>query len=410
MLHSMAIRMKEWGMQAYPRQGVHLPANALNDWGRTGRVLGKEVADAGRGLASLAPAIAQVAHAGHSADAAAMLDEIGRETAAELMELPIRDWDYSWSQAYGLRVQEMLSQFTGEEREEARRLSEVYGARYSLEGRRNLELERVRQSRRRWQEQVESAVQRGDSEAACEWVEQGRGVFVPEGEMQQTLRSTRSRSLQNTWQQLLQQSPHDTLAAWQRPDAGKPEGEEELRSLENQMRQTRASLFSLLAEQLSAAVELGEEPDSRELERAVAAGVIPADQLKGPHPRRALETAELCNWMRRIDEHTAAEEPQLKIDIATAPIPAAQRQQLLQRVRTTANLPPGICRNASRTLWSLYRSGRFGCPGDEQAMQCLGRLQEESLLRMATRPEKETASWLEQLCHSEDDWVCFDSN
>lgn len=410
MLCCMAIRMKEWGMQAYPRPGVHLPVNALNDWGRTGRVLGKEVADAGRGLATLAPAIAQVAHAGQSADAAAMLDEIGRETAAELMELPVRDWDYSWSQAYGSRVQEMLSQFTGEEREEARRLSEVYGARYSLEGRRNLELERIRQSRRLWQEQVESAVQRGDSESACAWVEQGRGVFVPEGEMQQTLRSTRSRSLQSTWQQKLQQNPHGALEAWQRPDAGKPEGEEELRSLENQVQQTRADLFSQLAEQLSSAVELGEEPDSRGLERAVAAGVIPAEQVKAQHPRRALETAELCNWMRRIDERTAAEDPQLKIDIATAPIPPEQRQLLLQRVRTTASLPPGYSHNASRTLWNLYRRGHFGCPGDEQAMRCLGRLQEEAVQRLASRPEKETASWLEQLCHSEDDWVCFDSN
>lgn len=410
MLSSMAIRMKEWGLQAYPRQGVHLPVNALNDWGRSGRVLGQGVEDAGRGLATLAPAIAQVVHAGQSADTAAMLDEIGRETAAELMEMPVRDWDYSWSQAYAPRVQEMLSLFTGEEREEARRLSEVYGARYSLEGRRNLELERIRLSRSRWQEQVESAVLRGDSEAACEWVEQGRGVFVPEEEMQHALHRTRSRSLQNTWQRQLQQNPHSALEAWQRPDAGKPEGEEELRLLENQMKQTRADLYNRLAEQLSMAVEQGEEPDSRELERAVAAGLIPADQVKTQYPCRALETAELCNWMRRIDEHTAGEETQLKIDIATAPIPAAQRQLLLQRVCTTSAVSLDQRLNTSRTLWNLYRRGHFGCPGDEQAMRCLGRLQEDALQRLVTRTEKETASWLEHLCHSEDDWVCFDSN
>ena len=33
-------------------------------------------------------------------DVAAMLDEIGRETADELAHLPVRDWNYSWQQAY----------------------------------------------------------------------------------------------------------------------------------------------------------------------------------------------------------------------------------------------------------------------------------------------------------------------
>ena len=201
MLCSMAIRMKEWGMQAYPRQGVHLPVNSLNDWGRTGKVLGQGVAEAGQGMTALVPVIDKVARAGKTADVAAMLDEIGRETADELAHLPVRDWNYSWQQAYAPRVQEMLNQFTGEERQQALELSEVYGRRYSLEGRRNLELERIHQARRQWQERVDSAVQRGDEKAACQWVEQGRGVFVPEAEMQQTLSSTRSRSLQCSWQQ-----------------------------------------------------------------------------------------------------------------------------------------------------------------------------------------------------------------
>ena len=90
MLRSMAIRMKEWGLLAYPRQTVHLPLNSLNDWGRTGRALGQGVQEAGHGLAELVPDIARVARAGQQADAAAMLHEIGVETTEELLELPVR--------------------------------------------------------------------------------------------------------------------------------------------------------------------------------------------------------------------------------------------------------------------------------------------------------------------------------
>lgn len=409
MLCSMAIRMKEWGMQAYPRQGVHLPVNSLNDWGRTGKVLGQGVAEAGQGMAALVPVIDKVARAGKTADVAAMLDEIGRETADELAHLPVRDWNYSWQQAYAPRVQEMLNQFTGEERQQALELSEVYGRRYSLEGRRNLELERIHQARRQWQERVDSAVQRGDEKAACQWVEQGRGVFVPEAEMQQTLSSTRSRSLQCSWQQQLQQNPYSALADWQSAESRKPEGEKEKSLLESEMQKTRDGLFSRLAGQLSLAVEQGDEPDARLLEQAAAAGVIPGEMLEfAQQPRSALGLAESCDWLRRIDEREPGTEEQLVLRIATAPIPAEQRRLLMQRLRATADLPPGKLSSTSRTLWNLYRNGRFGCPGDVAAMQSLGRLQEEALQRLATRPEKETADWLAQLRREENNWVCFE--
>ena len=41
-------------------------------------------------------------------------------------------------------------------------------------------------------------------------------------------------------------------------------------------------------------------------------------------------------------------------------------------------------------------------------MQSLGRLQEEALQRLATRPEKETADWLAKLRREENNWVCFE--
>lgn len=410
MLCSMAIRMKEWGMQAYPRQGVHLPLNALNDWERSGRTLGQGVADAGQGLATLVPAIEQVTRAGHCADAASMLEEIGRETAEELLNLPVRDWDYSWQQAYAPRVHEMLNEFSGGEREEALRLSELYGRKFSLEGRRQMELNRLHQAKACWRRQVDAAVQRGDAESAREWVEQGRGVFVPETEMQQELEHTQSRSLQSSWQQRLLQDPHAALADWLSPDSSKPAGAAELKSLEGEMQKARAGLFDSLAAQLGASVEQGTEPDVQMLERAVAAGVLSPEQVAAlQQPCVALGVAESCNWLRRIDERVETDDSRLVVEIALSPLPVEQKQVLLRRVKDTAGLAPQRRRRVSCALWNLYRTGRFGCPGDEEAMRCLGRLQEEGLLRMNSRPEKETEHWLESLCRAEDDnWVCFE--
>lgn len=410
MLCSMAIRMREWGMQAYPRQGVHLPLNALNDWGRSGRALGQGVSDAGQGMAALVPAIEQVARAGHRADAAALLEEIGRETAAELLELPVRDWDYSWQQAYAPRVHEMLNDFSGGEREEALRLSELYGRKYSLEGRRQMELNRLHRAKERWRRQVDAAVQRGDADSARLWVEQGRGVFVPETEMQRELEHAQSRSLQSSWQQRLQQDPHATLADWQSTESPKPAGAAELKSLEYEMQKTRAGLFDSLAVQLGASVEQGDEPDAQMLERAVTSGVLAPDQVVAlQQPRVALGVAESCNWLRRIDERAEADDARLVVEIALAPLPVEQKQVLLRRVQDTAALDPQQRSRMSRALWNLYRTGRFGCPGDEEAMRCLGRLQEEALRRLSSRSEQETEHWLETLCRAENDnWVCFE--
>lgn len=410
MLCSMAIRMKEWGMQAYPRQGVHLPLNALNDWGRTGRALGQGVAAAGQGLAALAPAIEQVARTGRSADAAAMLDEIGRETVEELLDLPVRDWDYSWQQAYAPRVHEMLNEFSGGERDEALRLSELYGEKYSLEGRRSMELERLHQAKSHWRRQVDTAVQSGDADSARQWVEQGRGVFVPESEMPQELEAVQSRSLLSRWQQHLLQDPHTALAEWQSPTALKPAGQAELSALEKEMQKTRAGLFDQLAVQLGASLEQGDEPDAGQLERAVAAGVLAPEQLALlQQPRTALSVAESCNWFRRIDERAEADDARLVVDIALAPLPVEQKQVLLRRLQDTAAVPQQRRSRMSRALWNLYRAGRFGCPGDEEAMRCLGRLQEEALRGMNSWSEKDCERWLETFSRAgEDNWVCFE--
>lgn len=401
--------MKEWGMMSYPRQGVHLPLNAVNDWGRTGRVLGQAVESAGHGLAELLPAIAQVARTGQQADIAASLENIAQEATEELMALPVRDWDYSWQQAYEPRVQELVAQYEGENRDAALRLSKEYGRRYSLEGRRKLELGRVQSARQLWQEQVDSAVQRGDVDSAYRWVEHGRGVFVPESEMLHSLDQVRNRSLLHSWQQKLQENPAAALAAWRTSAAPRPESQEERRLLENEINKTQERLYGDMALQLGSAIEQGNEPDRQVLTQAVESGLLSAEQVARYHsPRQELQTNEACDWLRRIDERDTADDARLTVDIALAPIPNEQKKLLLGRMQSTAAVPAPRRVEMSRTLWNLYRDGRFGCPGDAEALQCLGRLQEEGGLRLQSQQEKEVDNWLSRLRSPENGWVCFE--
>ena len=409
MLWCMAIRMKEWGMLAYPRQAVQLTLNSLNDWERTGRDMGQGAQQMGRGLGELASTIARVTQTGQLADAEAMLQEIGSEATEELLEQPVRDWNYSWQQAYGPRMQQLASQYSGEVREKVLQMGAAYGRRFSLEGRRQFELKRSHQSRSRWQKQVDSAVMQGDEEAACQWMEQGREVFVPEAEMPQQLEEVRNRSLQAAWQQRLQQDPYAALTSWQSAEARRPADAGVLQRLEGEMENTRQELYHSLASQLASAVEQGQEPDPTVLERAAAAGVLPREQLAGRNQEVApLSLDRTCDWLRRIDEREAGDDSQLVLSIALAPLPREQRRLLLQRVKTTAALPPQQRTAVSRTLWNWYREGRFGCPGDAESMLHLGRLQEEALHRMTTASREETDKWLERLSKTADAWLCFD--
>ena len=408
MLRSMAIRMKEWGLLAYPRQGVHLPLNALNDWGRSGRALGQGVAAAGTGVVELADAIHRVTATGDEADIADMLDEIGRETTDELVDKPVRDWDYSWDQAYTPRVQQMLEQFSGDTRERALRMSEVYGRRYSLEGRRRMELDRLHRSRQQWQKRVDAAVKRGDVEGARRWLEQGREVFVPEDKMPQQLQEVQSRSLHSQWLNRLQQNPHEALKAWDAEHEPRPQGEPERKSLEAEVSQARKAVFGSLAMQLASGVEQGLEPDAAEVERAISAGVLQPEAAQAlQQPRRELSAAEACDWLRRIDERSGNDDEDIMVQIALAPIPAQQRRILMQRLQTSAQVPPQQRSGVSRRLWNMYCEGRFGCPGDKEALQSLGRLQEEALLRLAGGSEAENEKWLTSLQEKSENWVCY---
>lgn len=396
-------------MLAYPRQGVQLPTYSLNDWGRSGQAFGQGLAGAVHGAADLAVAMQRVSSTGSEADIAGRLDAIALEAADELRDKPVRDWDYSWQQAYEPRLHQMLAELEPDAREQAQRMSPTYSAHHSLRARRAAEVERIRHSRRQWQNQVESAVQQGDAAAARRWLEQGAEVFVPAGQLPQQLDAVESRSLCARWQQLVQQNPARALAGWNAPGAARPTREEELRLLRPCLEQARHALESELALQLAAAVEQGDAPDEAALDQAVAAGVLPQEWLAAyRRPPQPLAVAASCDWLRRIDERAAGDDSRLVVEIALSPIPTEERLLLLRRVQATAALPEAQRAGISRALWSLYYAGHFGCPGDTAALRCLGRLQDEALQRQQTTPgSKELNSWLETLKSSDDHWLCY---
>jgi hypothetical protein len=156
-------------------------------------------------------------------------------------------------------------------------------------------------------------------------------------------------------------------------------------------------------------VEQGAAPDESALGQAAAAGVFPqewlADYRRTPQP---LAVADTCDWLRRIDERAAGDDDHLVVQIALSPIPVEERRLLLRRVQATAALPPEQRAGISRTLWSLYHEGHFGCPGDVAALRSLGRLQDEALQRQQTSTnEKDLHHWLESLQGSGDHWLCY---
>ena len=80
---------------------------------------------------------------------------------------------------------------------------------------------------------------------------------------------------------------------------------------------------------------------------------------------------------------------------------------LMKRLQGSAQVPPQKRQAVSRRLWKMYHDGCFGNPGDAEALQCLGGLQEEALLRQTSTGADDCEQWLRQLQDAADAWVCY---
>ncbi len=412
----MAIRMKEWGMMAAPGQPVHVRTQGLYGWERVGRSMGEGISSLLEGGQEL---VEKVNSAGELVSFSDKLRAISDEVAEEMAEEPVQDWEYAWRASMTPRVYEAIEELSATSRKSAQEVARRYMERACIERQRDRELRRVDSSRGRWAQQVEASISAGQEEQATRWLEAGRGVFVPEEQMEERLAEARSRACHSRWESRLQAAPLEALAelsAADEPHAASalPAGQAERHQLEQSCARLRRSLSRELASQFSDALRAGEEPEPATLEQAARAGVLPAAPVQAPPPSAAPEGAAspastLSAWCRWLDARADGEESEVaaRLSIASAPLPLEERRGLLRRLELGAGVSAADRRTLSNKLFDLYQSGALGCPEDAEAQRALLDLQQEGMSLLAEQGSKAFASWVEARRAGADNWVCF---
>ncbi|MDO5471084.1 MAG: hypothetical protein Q4F38_07255 [Akkermansia sp.] len=408
----MAIRMKEWGMLSAPGAGVRIPVQGVMGWDTVARSLGSGIASFIEGSAALAEEKEQVTATGDLAEFSRRLHAISDETRAELSERDVEDWDYSWQQLSSPRFAEAVGELPPAARRAGWELADAYSRQASLQALRDREVGKLRAARSQWQQRVEAAVQDGDTQRAEAWLQSGAGVFVAPSEMEAQRRQVRSRACAAGWRSAMERDPLQALADYGEARAeALPQEADGARRLQSEAEQCRRRTRAELAEHLASQV-LSEAAFDRDLlQRAERAGVLSTQQRAAATAAPGnLSPAERCMWMRRVDETDGEAESltSLKMDIATAAIPAEERRALLQRLEQAVQVSPADRRTLSRSLWQLYDSGSLGCPGDAMALQRLSNLQKEGLPLLAQAGSEAAARWVAGVRRDAGHWVCFE--
>lgn len=409
MLVRMAIQMKEWGMMPLPGRGAQVPTYGINRWwGDAFEQLGRGISSTGKEAAEMVQARNKVEQAGDLAGFYGRLQDVVAEAGEELRERDnVRDWDYAWKEACAPLVQEALKEVPYESREAARQLAAAYTAAASLEQRRDSELERISGARDQWQQQLDAAVQQGDEQQAAQWLEQGRGVFVPDADMESSHKDVQSRASLSRWRARMQQQPMQALRDMKAGDAPLPQGEQERQTLEEEAEQARRGLQTETATQMSNDIQQDRESSVEWVREAREAGVISDEQANAARqPRRAMTQRQRCDWMRRIDECSTEGESALRLDICMSPHTLENRRELLRHLDTASTLPQEERLEMSRRLWSMYRSGRFGTPGDNIACARMASLQRSAQQLLANGDAKALAAWMDERRNEGNRWVC----
>lgn len=410
MMSAMAIHMKEWGMLQAPSPGVRIPVPAGIGWDNAAHGLGSGISSLLAGSAALAAECEEVNSTGELAEFTGKLQKIGEETREELAEREVKDWDYSWKQAWSPRLAEAVAELSPEAREAGQLLAEAYSRSASVQALRDREVAQLQRARSGWNQQLEAAVQAGDAAAADAWLERGAGIFVPQEELDSQRSHVRSRACAAGWKAALAAAPLQALADYaEAAPEGLPQGEEAA-LLKSEVERSRKLARAGFAAQLTACVGAEKEPDAAEMQRAARAGVLtPAQLASAGAEKKPLSDGEWCVWLRRVDEAATGEEalPGLQLDIATAAIPLAERRVLLERLALAGQVDAADRCTLSRGLWQLYEAGQLGCPGDAAALERLGELQRRGLPVLAREGTDAAARWLEQVRAGGARWVCF---
>lgn len=399
--------MKEWGMQQAPATPARIPVENLHGWVESTEKLGRGVVSAVLGTQRMLEAEEQITAGGELAAFSEQLHRIGDETAAELAEQPVEDWDYAWAQTGAPRFAEAVAALPPHARAAGAELAEAYSAQASLRALRDRKVTNIRQARQHWQQRVDDAVQAGDAQRAEQWLQSGAGVFVPPGEMKQRMQQAESRACVARWVGALQADPMQTLADfYAAADADLPALAADRATLAEQMQLQHAQERRALAQVFAG----GGSPAQQVLQSAAAAGVLyPQEAEQATAPPRELSVSEQINWLRRLDESAGDETARtdLLIAVGVAPMAADTRRRLVERMQLNARVPVEDRRAFSRRLLHLYAAGGFGCPQDAEAQQRLRDLQLAGMPVLAEQGSAAAAEWLQALHIPGNAWVCF---
>ena len=191
-------------------------------------------------------------------------NRIGDETAAELAEQQVQDWDYSWARAASPRFAEAVAALPPQARAAGAELAEAYSAQASLKALRDRKVNGIRQAQQHWQQRVDDAVQAGDAQRAEQWLESGAGVFVPHGELKQRKQEADSKACAARWMGALQADPVQALADFYSASTSTlPALESDRTLLAEQMQRQQAQERRALAQAFIA----GNRPAEPELQR-----------------------------------------------------------------------------------------------------------------------------------------------
>lgn len=412
MLKGMSIRMKEWGMMNPPSRGIHMPTDGLTGWGAAAQRMGEGISAVLAGGARVLQERARVTTAGELADFTERLKVIGQETRDELAEQDVQDWNYAWQKTAAPKLAEAVGELSLDARGAGRQLAEVYSARESLEAQRDHELQRIDKARAQWRSRVDEAVQAGDARKATEWLQAGQGVFVAPGDMEAEQQRAHSRASLNYWQNELNVRPLVTLQRLAGADEHElPADRQDAERLRGARTRAGRAARAEVVQSLLSCMEDGVTPEPAYLKQAEEAGVLtPKQSAEAQQPPAGLTAAGRREWLRRVDEcaNDEQETEKLQLEIATAPIPVAERRQLLNRLEQSMRIPVGDRLSMSRRLWELYHSGVLGCPNDVEAQQHFAALQQQALDHLEQQGLPAVTDSLQHMQDLADRWVCFD--
>lgn len=406
----MPIRMREWGLKAYPGQGVQVPLSGVNGMNEAARAFSRGVQDLGAGGREFAEMYDRVQTAGEFSELDTALQGVA-EVAQEKLNTAgnLSDWGEAWQSETAEGVEKALGHVSESRREKARSYAAEVMRKAGLEARRSYEVQRIAEARNAWKQRVESAVAAGNVARAQACFDEGQGIFVPADEAQTQREALGSRCQASVWQRAVQENPLEALTDWQEGRRALPSGKEEADAVLQELEETGSTLRRRLGEACAETILQGGTPDAGSLIRSAKAGLL---QYDASARERVLSAQEATDWMRRADACAEDDDSvaDMRLQLSALKIPAEQRRRLVQYFEEGRRLPSEARRRVSEAVWNVYGTGKLGCAGDTVPRRRLERLLNEGRRLLAAGDEPSLTDWLSRLKERQPVWLCFEAN